>query len=289
MIACVDLHNDHNVYVYKTGSGEMSCVGKQKGDQNKIHDIAFSRKEGCKRFATAGSKHFYLWDAAEGDFAKKKGIYDGAPQTSFSCVTWDCDGNAYSGGANSQIYCWNAEERKCTGTIKAHSGGFICSITYADGNLWSGGKDGNVHCIDLASKQSTRCLDFGSLVRAVDCMGSNLLVGLRDGTIWHRPCDSGEGKAIMSSHNDGEVWGLAYANGKVITSGDDNQVIMWDPEKRMKECGYKITEDVRKPKRGKASTLANGPPSQQSRCVAVGVHFLAAATNDGYVRIYNHG
>ena len=289
MIACVDLHNDHNVYVYKTGSAELQLVGKQKGDQNKIHDIAFSQKDGCTRFATAGSKHMYFWDAAQNGFDKKKGIYDGAPMTSFSCATWDADGNVYTGGANSLVYCWNAEERKCTGTIKAHSRGFICAIKYVDGKLWSGGKDGNVHCIDLATKESTKCIEFGHLVRAVDCMDGNLLVGLRDGTIWHRPCDGGEGKAIMASHNDGEVWGLASCEGKVFTSGDDNQCIIWDPVKRAKESGFKITDDDRKPKRGRASTLSHYPASQQSRAVASGANYVAVARNDGYVQVYAKG
>jgi WD40 repeat protein len=289
MIACVDLHNDHNVYVYKTGGSELQLVGKQKGDQNKIHDVAFSQKEGCTRFATAGSKHMYFWNAAENGLDKKKGIYDGAPMTSFSCATWDADGNCYTGGANSLVYCWDAEERKCTGTIKAHAGGFICAIRYVDGSLWSGGKDGNVHCIDLASKQSTRCIEFGSLVRAVDCFNGNLLVGLRDGTIWHRPSDGGEGKAIMSSHNDGEVWGLDILDGKVWTSGDDNQVICWDPTKRAKEGGCKITDEDGKPRRGKASTLSHLPPSQQSRALCSSTWFVVVATNDGKVRCYKKG
>lgn len=60
-VACVDLSNDHNVYVYNTS--DMSLVSKEKGDQSKIHDIAFSQKGGSNLFATAGSKHMYFWDA----------------------------------------------------------------------------------------------------------------------------------------------------------------------------------------------------------------------------------
>ena len=36
----------------------------------------------------------------------------------------------------------------------------------------------------------------------------------------------------MESHNSGEVWGLDSRNGFVYTSGDDNQVIKWDPKTR---------------------------------------------------------
>ena len=108
-------------------------------------------------------------------------------------------------------------------------------------------------------------------------MNDSLLVGLRDGTIWHRPCGGGDGTAIMSSHNDGEVWGLAEHGGKIITSGDDNQVIVWDPSKRMKECSHIVSNESKKAKRGGASTMSKLPASQQSRCVAVGTHFLAVA------------
>lgn len=76
---------------------------------------------------------------------KKKGLYDGAAQTSFSCVTWDDQGTAYTGAANSKIYMWNGSERKCIGTIDCHKNGFVCAIQFRDGSIFSGGKDGCVH------------------------------------------------------------------------------------------------------------------------------------------------
>ena len=285
-VACVDLANDHNVYVYNTS--DMSLVSKQKGDQNKIHDIAFSKKDGCTKFATAGSKHFYFWDAAAGDLEKKKGIYSGAPQTSFSCVCWDADGICYTGGANSKVYIWNPEDRTCSGTIDAHKNGFICSIVFSEGRLFTGGKDGQVCEIDIANKAVLKAWDLENPVRAVDFKDGNFLVGLRNGTIWHKPAEGGDGKAIMSSHNDGEIWGLETHAGKVITSGDDNQVIFWDPAKRCKESGFAVSETSVSIKRG-ASTLSSSPASQQSRSVAVGTHFLAVSQNNGPVTIRNHG
>jgi WD40 repeat protein len=132
-----------------------------------------------------------FWDAKGGaDLGKNKGLLDGQPMTSFSCVAWDDKGHAYTGGANSKIYVWNAEgekDRNCTGTISVHKGGFICSIIYTDcGKLLSGGKDGDVHEIDVAGGTSIRHWSFDNLVRAVDLCNGNLLVGLRDGTIWLR-------------------------------------------------------------------------------------------------------
>jgi len=60
-----------------------------------------------------------------------------------------------------------------------------------------------------------------------------MLVGQRDGTI---TCveKSGDMTPIMSSHSDGEVWGLAQnPEGKVVlTTGDDNKIMAWDPAER---------------------------------------------------------
>ena len=116
-----------------------------------------------------------------------------------------------------------------------------------------------------------------------------MLAGLRNGDIHLRPLDGGEGKVIMSSHNDGEVWGLAIKDGKILTSGDDNQVIVWDPEKRMKESGAVVSETEGPQKRGGASTLSSKPPNQQSRCVAAGTDFIAISGNDGQVYIRANG
>ena len=61
MICAVDLHNDHNVYCYDVSGG---LIFKDKGDQNKIMDLAWDKKPGSTRFASAGRKHIAFWDAA---------------------------------------------------------------------------------------------------------------------------------------------------------------------------------------------------------------------------------
>ena len=126
--------------------------------------------------------------------------------------------------------------------MDVHKKGFVCTLKYADGQLYSGAKDGDIHEVDVESGSSKRSWSFGNLVRAVDVKDGQMLAGLRNGDIWLRPLDGGEGKVIMSSHNDGEVWGLAMKDGKLLTSGDDNQVIVWDPEKRMKESSVVVSE-----------------------------------------------
>lgn len=202
-----------------------------------------------------------------------------------SCVAWDNEGVCYTGGANARIYKWNGN--MCEGTLKAHEGkGFICTMKWNNGTLYSGAKDGSVVLTSTADFTVQSKIDFGSLVRAVDVDGTNMVVGLRDGTIVHCGLDGAGKKEIMHSHCHGEVWGLDVdSNNMIYTSADDNQVISWDPSKRAKASGFKVTDRRVKSKRGGASTLSRLPASQCSRAVAINGDDIAVAGNDGAVTI----
>lgn len=153
-----------------------------------------------------------------------------------------------------------------------------------------GCKDDKVRILDgnLAEK---RVVDVGSVPRAVDLKGGNLLVGSRDGTICQFS-QSGERKILMESHSDGEVWGLslnAQDPTQVVTSGDDNKVKVWDSRnRRCVKSG--ILEQEKGPERKAgygASTLASTSPNQQSRCVVVNPANgnLFIAHNDGHCTV----
>lgn len=111
-----------------------------------------------------------------------------------------------------------------------------------------------------------------------------LIVGQRDGTI---TCIQGEDRMnIMYSHSDGEVWGLAQrADGTVVTSGDDNKFIAWNPTERKHVKTFKVSDRTVKSKKGGASTLSTLPASQCSRAVALNSDWMAVAGNDGAVSI----
>jgi len=144
-VACVDLHNDHNVFVYDAKNG--SLLHKEKGDGNKIFDCCFSGNS--DDFATAGVKHLKFWNMGKWK-AGKKGIYGGkGDPTSFACVTSDTKSNFYTGGTNGKIYVW--ADRMCKMTFDCHTG-FICTMQcLKDNTLLSGGKDGNINLTDCAS------------------------------------------------------------------------------------------------------------------------------------------
>ena len=127
-------------------------------------------------------------------------------------------------------------------------------------------------------------MDFPTLVRAVDCYNGQVVVGTRDGTI--TLCDGDNKKAIMSSHSDGEVWGLdKNAEGYIVTSGDDNKVMKWNPKDRRHVDTVEVSQKRKKSKRGRASTLSRYPESQCSRAVAINGDWIAVAGNDGTVTV----
>jgi WD40 repeat protein len=66
----------------------------------------------------------------------------------------------------------------------------------------------------------------------------------------------------MHSHFEGEVWGLDVSQyPSVYTSGDDNQVCVWDVSKRKIQKSLKFSDRNVTAKAGGASTLSKMPAS----------------------------
>ena len=136
--------------------------------------------------------------------------------------------------------------------------------------------------------QVEKTIDFGGvLIRAIDVLGHNALVGCRDGTIYEVDLTTQSKKAIMESHSEGEVWGLTVSGDHVITTGDDNKIKTWNTKSRKCEFTGRICEAARKAKRGGASTLSELPDSQCARAVAYNPtnKHLAVGHNDGTLTI----
>jgi len=280
-MACVDQTNDHNLYVFELSSG--SQVYKHAGGAHKIYDCAFDRRPGSTTLSTCGTKHIKFWETI-GQDKQNNGILDGNPMTSHSVVCFDEEGIAYSGAHNGQVYKW--EERKCVGTFTGAKSGFVSAIRALDGKLYAGGKCGTVTCFSIPDMAVETTVQFDSMIRAIDCLDGAMLIGTRNGSIYH--CNQGSRKEIMSSHHDGEVWGLDHQGDKVITSGDDNQVICWDTTKRCKTSKVIVSDEKRSSKKGKASTLSHMPASQCSRAVIFCENGgVIVAANDGRVHIWD--
>ena len=272
------------VFLFQVSNGEMlSC---DKGGRDPIFDVAFTKKDGEYHFWTAGKKHIAYWENHGGMIKKKRGIFGKAgPQTSFVCMTADDTGKGFGGGANSYIYIWNGNT--CMKTLGYHEGGFVGAIIWKEGTLYSGGKDGRVCIIDCAANYECKSVvQFPTLIRAIDVMGTKLVVGLRTGSIVESDLESGEQTTLMQGHNDGEVWGLSMDDAHVYTSGDDNQVKQWDPVERKCVQTAIVSDKSRKAQRNKASSMGKHPASQAARALAVSCKgHLAVCSNDGAMTI----
>lgn len=127
-VACVDLHNDHRVIIYNIKKNkELLCI---EGGKDKINHLAWSLKPDDLRFATVGLKEVKFWNPA--DSSKRlniKGIFGQKyKMTSFACICFDTEGNAYTAGANGYVYVWN-DQGVIEKVIKAH-GGEVTALAY---------------------------------------------------------------------------------------------------------------------------------------------------------------
>lgn len=137
--------------------------------------------------------------------------------------------------------------------------------------------------------QVENSIDFnGVLIRAIDVMNNQALVGLRDGSIYNVDLQSSAKRAIMESHSDGEVWGLAIPNDDlVLTTGDDNQIRAWSVTQRKCIARGKVSDTARNLKRRGASSLTQFPDSQCARAIAYCPQkgHVAVGHNDGVLTI----
>lgn len=89
-----------------------------------------------------------------------------------------------------------------------------------------------------------------------------IICGTRFGEIWEFAGDSC--KMVMNGHGTGETWGLTIdSQGNVVTTGDDNKILSFDPSKnQVTNSGVISTKTGRRARIGGASTLSLLPPNQ---------------------------
>jgi len=203
----------------------------------------------------------------------------------YSCE-WLSDGKCISGSVTGQIYVWTGAN--CSKTINAHSG-LVSTISAVPGGVVTGGKDNNIILFTEDFKEIRR-FQVNALPKALDQNGQgDFVVGLRDGSI----VTFAEGlhpQLVMASHSDGELWGLTVCphTGNVLTTADDNKIMIWNP--KTKTCiGVGTINEKAGPKARTmgASTLSIFPPNQCARAVAINPvnGHIAIGINDGELSI----
>lgn len=179
----------------------------------------------------------------------------------------------------------------------------MTSISTEGGKIISGSKDFKIAIISSQTGGNfklERLIDLGTGTllqpKSVDFFNGNLLVGLRNGTIIEYPkvLESGdstpEQRVLMSSHFEGETWGLCVLDDNtVVTSGDDNRINLFDTDNKKFIRGGKVSENKMKDlaKKSTASSMSQFPPNKQSRavCVSMKHNHLVVCSNMGKTSI----
>lgn len=297
-VATVDLSNDHRVTIYNIERQKNLLT--TNGSTDKILDVAWSKREEDLRFATVTPKQVTFWHPADvTKRLKQPGVMGrNNASTTFTSVAFDEEGWCYSGGDNGQIQVWSdaCQAVKC---VKAHAAG-VTSLTASQGKLISGGKDKRIAIMSGSGGnfKLEKFIDISSsFPRSIDYFNGNILVGLRNGSVLEfkdaATSDSPTENIIMQSHFEGEIWGLEVVGGenKVITSGDDNKVMMYDYSTRTFDRKGTVSDhksaNAAKIKAATASSMSIYPPNQQARAICYSpVHkHLVICSNMGKVSI----
>lgn len=125
---------------------------------------------------------------------------------------------------------------------------------WCQGMLYSGCRKKSIIVTDTESMDMLRKIEMHSTPRAIDVIDDLMAVGTRDGTITEVNLTDESQTVLMQSHHTGEAWGLDVNDKYVVTSGDDDQVILWDPISRKPVASTIVNPEERGAKKNKAST-----------------------------------
>ena len=143
-------------------------------------------------------------------------------------------------------------------------------------------------------------VDVDAAPRSCDLFNGQILLGLKNGSLVEIPWNAeGKGKpnVVMTSHCDGEVWGmdivdLGGGELRMLTSADDNRILAYNPKTKQALAEGQVGDKSKAKKekkgyRGGASSMSSEPPNCQSRCVAYNAKHkhLAVSDNKGLVTI----
>lgn len=275
-VAFVDKHNDHNLYVYKA---DGQIVYSDKTGPAEIFAICWSKAKGDNRLAIVGQKLIAFWDASNPSVIKKGTGHGGM---TFSCVTFDTAHACYAGAINGEIVTFEGNSMK--GKKAAHKG-IIHTINFVDGKLITGGQDKKLIVWDGAMNPVIT-IALPAVPRACDLKDGLYAIGMRDGTIALYKGDKEE-QIVMKSHHDGEVWGLDIAGDHVITSCDDNKIMVWDPKARKNIDIATINKVAGGKQKYGASSLTSAADNQCARAVCFNPSNgdVAVGLNNGEVHI----
>ena len=256
MIACADLSDKHNVYIYQISGASPKLLKTETSGPDKILHLAWNQAKGIDAaFCTVGPNHCCFWSPAL-ETKKKKGnnkLTDeqGKPYATlnYACVTYNGK-TAYTGGSKGEVIVWEGASAMLDPQIHTsviHCIKFVKTLMNGEELeiCITGSKDARI-VLSNVKKNFEKIREMATtdtFARSVDMLGTKLLAGLRNGRIIYKELgraeevkDANKHNVLVYSHHEGEVWGLCEMAGSelFVTSGDDNKIIKWSVGK--KQC-----------------------------------------------------
>ncbi len=304
--ACDDKHTI-NVFDVKTGKKVASGAANTRVPLNALAWNPANVKE----LVSVGTNHLVIW-SFDDKVAVLKGksmtpIFTGpgteAASLAFFSAAYNASGSQLVVGAqDGAVYVLGAGA--VTKTARAHRVGGTKKVhaVVPYGKGWAlGGDDKIVYVVDekwnVQLQQSNQYQ-----IRALAVSGKgDLAVGSRGSELLFIPAsvvDKGASESkentnpVLRGHFDGEVWGVAPnpKSNTFATVGEDNQVIVWDADKKT-ATDVTVINSVkgRFVKVNKAATTSNFPVNQMARAIDYSPDgkLLAIGTNEGTVSVYD--
>jgi WD40 repeat protein len=302
-ICATDAAEKISAHIFKVDGG-VSAIATA-GINMKVMHLAWSPMTE-EKFATAGAKHVMICtlnkdkvDAKKGKGSKGKDVTN---QCSIAFVPDEKYKDHYiTGDATGEVLHWTGDSITkayplCKGSVMS-----VAARKQGDDVLvFAGGKDKKLTVFKFDGKLNKLWeVEVDAAPRSLDLFNDQILMGLKNGSLVVMPYTAdGKGKpdVVMTSHCDGEVWGLevieiAEGDYRILTSADDNRILAYNVGSRQALAEGKVGEPPKKKAkggyRGGASSMSSEPAECQSRCVAWSskLKHLACSNNKGRVSI----
>ncbi|KAK1905067.1 Echinoderm microtubule-associated protein-like 6 [Dissostichus eleginoides] len=303
-LVSVGLDDGHSIVIWDWKRGEKLATAW--GHKEKIFVVKCNPML-MDKLVTVGIKHIQFWQHAGGGLTFKRGAFRAVarPETMMSVCYGRSEALVFSGGATGDVYIW--KEALLLKTIKAHDGPVFAMFSLDKGFV-TGAKDG---VVELWDDMFERCLKTYAIKRASLSPGSKGLLLEDNPSI--RALTLGHGHIL--GHMEGEVWGLAPHPLLHVcaTVSDDKTLRLWETSSNHRMVA------VRKLRRGgrccsfspdgkalavglsdggvmvvNADTLEDLLSFNHRRDAISDIRFtpdsgkfLAVASHDGFVDIYN--
>ena len=254
-LAFVDLSDNHSVYVIEVASGKL--LWSKPSGKSEIYGISWGKD---KEFAICGKSIVKFWNVDTQEVKSGTGL---DPQT-MSCIAYDDQERCHVSAVNGTIYV--LEGHKVVKKIEKAHAGKITALLFKEGKLISAGDDKKVVFRKKEDDKVIFELSCENIPRAVDVKGNMLVVG--DGADGITLYDGSTKVDTWKGHHEGEVWGLDVTDKYIITTGDDNKIIIWDYKARKAISVGSVNAKAGEKLKGNASTKSKLPDIQCARAVA---------------------